>query len=142
MIRFPRMAAVAVGLLLPAAAAAEGYLAVKPIALDDLVLGTEESGYGLSVEEYRLETGKAYSLKIISSGRKEYAFEAPEFFNFVWLRKIEAGDVEVKASHLYELEFEDEGEAEIYFVPIRPGTYVFRSRGLEDKGMVGRFVVK
>ena len=135
-------AALAACLVWPSIAAAEGYLALKATELDDLVLGTEVSGYGMSNTEYQLETGKAYSLKIVSTGRKEYAFEAPEFFNFIWLRKVEAGDMEVKASHLYELEFETEAEAEIYFVPIKPGTYEYRARGLEHKGMVGQFVVK
>ncbi len=123
-------------------AAAQGYLATRPIELEPLVLGTEESGYGLSVSEYQLETGKAYSLEIVSTGRKEYAFEAPEFFNFIWLRKIEAGNMEIKASHVYELEFEEEADCEIFFVPIKPGTYRFRARGLEEQGMVGTFVVR
>lgn len=129
-------------LIFPGLVTAEGYLATRPTKLPELVLGTDDIGYGMSQKEYRLETGKAYSLEISSTGAKEYAFEAPEFFNFIWLRKIEAGDIEIKATHLYELEFENEGESEIFFVPIRPGEYVFRVRGLEDKGMVGRFIVK
>ncbi len=136
------LAALMACLLMPAVAAAQGFLARKATALEDLVLGTDESGYGMSQTEYQMQTGTAYTLKIISTGRKEYAFEAPEFFNFVWLRKIEAGGVEIKVTHVYELEFEDEGELELYFLPIRPGTYTFRARGLEDKGMVGAFVVK
>ncbi len=129
-------------LVLPSLTVAEGYLATRPTKLPELVLGTDDIGYGMSQTEYRMETGKAYSLEISSTGAKEYAFEAPEFFNFIWLRKIEAGDIEIKASHLYELEFENEGESEIFFVPIRPGEYEFRVRGLEEKGMVGRFIVK
>ena len=43
---------------------------------------------------------------------------------------------------LTELEFEDAGEAEIFFVPIKPGTFRFYAKGLEAKGMQGRFVVK
>ena len=123
-------------------AAAKGYLATRPEELPELVLGTDDIGYGMSQTEYRMETGKAYSLEIKSTGAKEYAFEAPEFFNFIWLRKIEAGDIEIKATHLYELEFENEGESEIFFVPIKPGKYVFRVRGLEEKGMVGYFIVE
>jgi len=134
--------AFAVVMVAAAPALSAGYLATKPTKLEKLVIGTDESGYGLSVTEYQMETGKAYSLEIESTGRKEYAFEAPKFFNFVWLRKIEAGDMEIKASNLYELEFEEEAECEIFFVPIKPGTYEFRIRGLEEKGMVGKFVVK
>ena len=42
--------------------------------------------------------------------------------------------MEIKASHIYELEFENEAEAEIFFVPIKPGTYTLKARGLENKG--------
>ena len=129
-------------LVLVGTASAKGYLATRPIKLEPLVLGTEATGYGMSVKEYKLETGKAYRLKIRSTGAKEYALIAPEFFDFIWLRKVEAGDMEIKANSLYELEFEREGECEIFFVPIRPGRYEFKVRGLEAKGMVGTFVVE
>ena len=43
---------------------------------------------------------------------------------------------------LVELEFEDAGEAEIFFLPVKPGSYPFYCKGLENKGMEGRFVVK
>jgi hypothetical protein len=123
-------------------ARAEGDLALKVTKLDDLVLGTGEAGFGVSHKTYDLVTGKAYSLMIKSTGAKECAWEAPEFANTIWLRKIEAGEVEIKASHLTEIEFEREGEAEIFFVPIRPGNFSWRCRGLEGKGMAGAFVIK
>lgn len=121
---------------------AAGDLTRRAQALPDLLLGSEESDYSLSQNEYQLETGQAYQLKIIASGKKEYAFQAPEFATSIFLRKIEAGGVEIKAITLTELEFEDAGEAEIFFVPIKPGTFRFYAKGLEGKGMVGRFVVK
>ena len=124
------------------AATAEGDLALKATALDELVLGTGNAGFGVSKTSYDLVTGKAYSLKIKSTGQKECAWEAPEFANAIFLRKVEAGDVEIKAAHLTELEFEKEGEAEIFFVPIRPGRFAWRCRGLEGRGMAGTFLVK
>jgi len=126
----------------PGGARAEGDLAVKPVELDTLLLGTDQIGYNVSVKEYNLETGKAYSLLIKSSGIKEYAMVAPAFFHNIWLRKVEAGGLEIKATGLYELEFEDEGEAELFFVPIRPGTYELYAKGLEDKGTVVTINVK
>ncbi|MCQ4346249.1 copper-binding protein [Pseudomonas stutzeri] len=123
-------------------AQAAGDLTRRPEALPDLVMGSEDSDYSLSQTEYALETGKAYQLKIVSSGRKEYAFQAPEFATAIYLRKVEAGGVEIKAVTLVELEFEDAGEAEIYFVPIKPGKYRFFNKGLEGKGMQGTFVVR
>ena len=121
---------------------AAGDLTRMSTALADLRLGSEESDYSMSQHEYQLETGKAYSLKIIASGQKEYAFQAPEFAHSIFLRKVEAGGVEIKAITLTELEFEDAGEAEIFFVPIKPGTFRFYAKGLEGKGMQGYFVVK
>jgi hypothetical protein len=121
---------------------AAGDLTRRTQALPDLVLGSEASDYSLSQSEYQLETGKAYQLKIIASGQKEYAFQAPEFATSIFLRKVEAGGVEIKAVTLNELEFEEAGEAEIYFVPIKPGKFSFYAKGLENKGMLGHFVVK
>ncbi len=123
-------------------ASAEGDLTIRPERLPDLVLGSEQSDYSMSQNRYEIETGKAYKLKIESTGRKEYAMQAPEFFGAIYLRKVEAGDMEIKAVSLTELEFEQEGEAEIYFVPIKPGEYEFYMGGLEEKGMVGVFNVR
>mmetsp|Transcript_25151 Transcript_25151/g.59325 ORF Transcript_25151/g.59325 Transcript_25151/m.59325 type:complete len:146 (+) Transcript_25151:27-464(+) len=123
-------------------AAAEGDLTRRPTKLPDLVLGTEDNRYQLSHKDYQLETGKSYKLKIVSSGQTEYAFQSPEFFSSIFLRKVEAGDMEIKAVSLTELEFEQEGEAEIYFVPIKPGSFEFYAEGLEAKGMEGTFTVK
>ena len=140
-----RLSGLLLGLCLaspPVATLAEGDLAQKPEKLPDLVLGTGEAGFGVSRKDFALTTGKAYRLKIKSTGQKECAWQAPEFVNFIWLRKIEVNKVEIKASHVYEIEMEREGEAEIYFVPIRPGEYAWGCKGLEGKGMAGRFVVK
>jgi len=132
----------AAALALPGIARAEGYLAQKPEKLPDLVLGLGETGYGVSQKDYALVTGKAYRLKIKSTGQKECAWAAPEFANYIWLRKVEVGHVEIKASHVYEIEMEREGEAELFFVPIRPGDYAWGCRGLEAKGMAGKLTVK
>ncbi|WP_439889072.1 copper-binding protein [Pseudomonas sp. MBLB4123] len=121
---------------------AEGDLTRRTTALPDLRLGDADSDYAMSQHEYQLETGKAYQLKIIASGQKEYAVQAPEFATAIYLRKVEAGGVEIKAVTLTELEFEDAGEAEIFFVPIKPGKFRFYAKGLEHKGMQGYFVVK
>jgi len=124
------------------AAAAKGYLATRAVKLPDLVIGTDDLGFEVSQKEYKLETGKAYRLKIVSTGRHEYAMVAPELFDFIWLRKVEAGGMEIKANSIYELEFEDEAEVEIFFVPIKPGRYEMSARGLEQRGVVIKFIVE
>lgn len=136
------MAAALAATIFSAPVLAEGDLTRRPQALPDLVMGSDESDYYLSEKEYQLETGKAYKLAIVSNGQKEYALRAPEFFASIYLRKVEAGGMEIKAISLTELEFEDAAEAEIYFVPVKPGRFEFRIQGLEAKGMTGVFDVK
>jgi len=123
-------------------AIAKGDLTRRPTKLPELVLGTEDNRYHMSQKEYHLETGKSYKLEIISSGQTEYALKAPKFFTSIFLRKVEAGDMEIKALGLTELEFEQEAEAEIYFVPIKPGKFKFYAEGLRGKGMEGVFIVE
>jgi len=121
---------------------AAGDLTLRPQALPDLRFGSEESDYAVSQKEYQLETGTAYRLKVVVDGQKACAFQAPEFARSIFLRKVEAGGVEIKAITLVELEFEDAGEAELFFVPVKPGNFAYYCQGLQNKGMEGRFVVK
>ena len=137
----PSLALIAAATL-AAPAHAAGDLARKCAELPELVLGTDEAGYKVSQETYEVETGKCYKLEITSSGRKEYALRGGDFFRNIWIRKLEAGGMEIKATYLYELEYEDEAESELYFTPIRPGSYRLVAEGLEAKGTVVTFNVK
>ena len=120
---------------------AEGNLSRRPVALPELELATQD-GFGISQTEYQMETGKAYKLEITSTGIEECAFRANEFFRNIWLGKVEAGGLEIKAAQLNELEFETEAEVEIFFVPIKPGRYPYGCKGLEDRGLSGLFIVR
>ena len=140
--RTARMSFAALWLATGSMAAAEGYLATEAQKLPDLVFGADQAGFAVSQPSYELVTGKAYQLAIISSGRREYAIRGDEFFNFIWLRKIEVGDVEIKVNGLYEIEMEREGKATIIFVPIRPGKYRIYAKGLDAKGAVASITVK
>lgn len=51
-------------------------------------------------------------------------------------------DKEVKASALHAVEFDDEGEIDIWFIPVRPGTYEFHVEGVATQGFSGVFVVE
>jgi hypothetical protein len=124
------------------AALAEGYLATDIKPLPDLVFGSDAAGFAVSQAEYKLETGKAYQLTLVSTGKREYAIRGDDFFNFIWVRKIEVNDVEIKATGIYEIEMEREGKATLVFVPIRPGNYRLYAKGLEAKGAVARIIVK
>jgi uncharacterized cupredoxin-like copper-binding protein len=112
------------------------------VRLDPLVLGVDKDSTKMTPMEYRLKVGQGYRWKIMASDLTEYAFVAPEFIRNIWIRKVEVGAVEIKAVTLDELEFENGGEAELFFVAIRPGSYEFGSRGLMDRGVVGKIIVE
>lgn len=132
----------AAAMLAGAPAFAKGDLGVKGTKLPELVFGIGDTGYGVSQKAYKVETGKLYELKIKSTGAKECALRAPKFFANVWLRKIEAGGMEIKVPYVHELEYENEGEAEVFFVPIRPGKYELACAGLEERGMSATIIVE
>lgn len=121
---------------------AEGYLAGKAEKLPDLEIGLGETGFDKTGGDYSIVTGKGYSLKIKSTGKHECAIVAPQFFSNIYIRKVEINKVEVKLAGLYEIEMEDEGEAELFFVAIRPGEYTWACRNLEEKGLAGKFSIK
>lgn len=110
--------------------------------MEPLVIGTKENSFHLEPKEYRLKVGQGYRWKIKAATDFEYGLIAPAFFRNIWIRKIEMGSIEVKTATLEELEFEDEGEVELFFVAIRPGTYEFNIRGAEGRGMVGKIIVE
>lgn len=125
-----------------APALAEGFLVGRMKRLPDIELGLGQAGYGVSNHKYELETGKGYRIWIKSTGAKECAFVAPEFFQNVWFRKIEINKVELKIATVHEIEFEREGEVELFFTVIKPGEYEWRCEGFEEKGMKGKIFVK
>ncbi len=112
------------------------------VRLEPLVLGVDNDSTKMAPTEYRLKVGQGYRWKIKATDLTEYAFIAPQFIRNIWIRKVEVGDVEIKAVTLDELEFEKGGEAELFFVAVRPGTYEFGSKGLMERGMVGKIIVE
>lgn len=123
-------------------AAARGDLATRAQRLEPLTLGNDESDFWMSQREYRLETGRYYRWRVASSGKREYNLVAPELWRNCWIRQVQVGRIEIKTGTLEELDFDGEGAAEVFFVPIRTGTYPFRLRGLEERGMAGAVIVE
>ncbi|MBQ0818314.1 MAG: hypothetical protein KBT60_10135 [Methyloceanibacter sp.] len=109
--------------------------------LKPLILGVDKDSSRMEPMEYRLKVGQGYRWKIKASDLTEYAFVAPAFIRNIWIRKIEVGGVEIKAVTVDEIEFENGGEAELFFVAIRPGTYEFGTKGLMERGVVGKIIV-
>jgi len=110
--------------------------------LEPLVLGAEDNSFYMEPKEYRLQVGQGYRWLIRAETDFEYGVVAPAFFRNIWIRKVEVGDIEIKTATLDEIEFEDIGEAELFFVAIRPGTYEFGVRAMQERGMVGTIIVE
>jgi hypothetical protein len=137
------LGAAALGLFgAPRLAAARGDLATRPQRLEPLVLGNDESDFWMSQKEWRIETGRYYRWRIASSGKREYNLVAPELWRNAWIRQVQVGRIEIKTGALEELDFDGEGAVEVFFVPVRTGTYALRLRGLEERGMTGSVVVE
>lgn len=123
-----------------APASAEGNLAADPTRLPDMMLDSD--GLTITPSEFELETGQYYRWRIIHDGGEEFAVVAPELFRNSWINQVIINDLEVTPYGLYSVEFDDEGTIDIWFVPIRPGSYDFWVDGYENRGMLGTFTVK
>lgn len=134
-----QLVSVALMAALPLSAAAEGDPTRRATRLDPLVLDAAE---GFSLTRYEIETGVYYRWRIRSDGLEEYKIVAPGFFPEIWVDQVVIEDKEVKPFGLRAVEFDAEGEIDIWFVPIRPGTYEFWVEGLETQGFIGEFVVR
>ncbi len=120
-------------------ALAEGDPTRRATRLEPLELNAAE---GFSITEYEIETGVYYRWRIVSDGLDEYRLLAPGLFRESWIDQVVIEDKEVKPFGLHAVEFDDEGEIDVWFVPIRPGTYRFWVEGLETQGFTGEFVVR
>ena len=118
-------------LTLIAAAAICGLAALPTMAANLLTKATDlpplelSAGKAFPKEPIELEGGKYYRWTIKSDGTSESAVAAPEFFRFIWINEVVIDDIEVRPLGLDSIEFDDEGEATLSFIPIRAGTYEY-----------------
>ena len=81
------------------------------------------AGEPLAAKPYKLETGKYYKLVIKSDGSREVPIVGAAFFRNIWVNQVSINDIEVRPLGIDSFEFDDEGEIELTFIPIKPGTY-------------------
>ena len=118
---------------------AEGDPTRRADRLEPLVL---DASSGFSITRYEIETGVYYRWRIQSDGLEEYKLVAPGLFRESWIDQVVIEDKEVKPFGLHAVEFDDEGEIDIWFIPQRPGEYDFYVEGLDSQGFKGAFVVR
>ena len=115
------------GLLFSQHSLAQSGLVGKAIELPPILLS---SGMPLAEGELELKAGVYYELIIQSDGSAEMAISGAEFFRNTWIDEVVINDIEVRPLGLDSLEFDDEGEAEISFIPIKPGRFELRVPGV------------
>ena len=80
-----------------------------------------------------LKSGEYYKITIICDGSGELALAGSCFFRNIWVDEVVINDIEIRPFGIESMEFDDEGEAEIKFIAIRPGTYELRIPGTTGK---------
>ncbi len=120
--------AVVSALLVSQFAFAQSGIVGKAVELPPITLS---SGMPLAAEPLVLESGTYYEIVIRSDGSAEMAISGAKFFRNCWIDEIVINDIEVRPLGLDSLEFDDEGEAEISFIPIKPGRFELTAPGVE-----------
>lgn len=84
---------------------------------------TLASGQPVGAGPVKLQSGAYYELHITADGSAEIGLSGPEFFRAIWMNEVVINDIEVRPMALDSFEFDDEGEALLSFIAIKPGTY-------------------
>jgi hypothetical protein len=121
------------------AAEAQSGLLTKGTDLPPITLSAMQP---LAEKPYELQAGKYYRLTIKSDGSDDLAIGGAEFFRNVWINEIEVEDVSIKPIGLDSISLEGESEAEISFIPIRPGSFILRIPGTTGESQAATFNVK
>jgi len=71
-----------------------------------------------------------------------YELESGKYFRNIWIDEIVINDIEIRPLGVASFEFDDEGEMEISFIAIRPGTYTLRIPGTTGESQQAVFTIK
>lgn len=103
---------------------------------------TLASGQPVAKAPYTLKSGTYYKLKIIADGSAELALSGGDFFRAIWINEIVINKIEIRPMGVHSLEFDDEGEAEISFIAIKPGTYELKIPGSSGESQKAVFTIQ
>jgi uncharacterized cupredoxin-like copper-binding protein len=126
-----------VGIVLtPAAVAAPQVTEVK------VSLGNSANELKFFPSQLQFVVGQRYKLLLDNPSPQKHYFTAKDFADVSWTQKVEAGKVEIKGA-IHELELKPGGEAEWFFVPMKPGKYSLRCPipGHTEAGMTGEIAI-
>lgn len=101
--------------------------------------------YSYTPSELRFKTGVPYKLQIQNKGSSKHYFTSEEFFKGIATRKVQSNaDGEIKAPYFSALEVFPDRSLDLYFIPVKKGTYRLHCTitGHEAKGMHGVIVIE
>jgi len=103
----------------------------------------EMTEFAFTPKSITLEAGQPYVLEVVNKGTVKHEFTAGAFFRSVATRKAETAESEVKVPFFTEIEVFAGKKAEIFLIPLVPGTYklVCEIEGHFEAGMFGTITV-
>ncbi len=106
---------------------------------------TSENSFRFSPSSVQFLAGQPYILVMKSpqTNQEKHYFHAPDFYKAIATRKAQTSEAEYKAPYFDDFELKVNGELELYFVPVRPGTYslLCTITGHKEKGMEGTLTI-
>lgn len=101
------------------------------------------SEFAFTPDQITLEAGQPYILELVNVGDVKHEFTAEDFFRTVATRKAETAESEVKVPFFTEIEVFAGRSAELFLIPLIPGTYdlVCEIEGHFEAGMFGTITV-
>jgi hypothetical protein len=137
-----KLTCAALAVIALAVPAAEAQTTKASKRVPELMLGTKDNQFAVSVTDIELLPGQGYRWPISSAGGLEYKFKT-DLFRYVWMNQIVINDLEVHMNGAPAwLEFDGPGTIMVQFSTVRPGEYSWWVEGLEDKGMKGKIIIK
>jgi uncharacterized cupredoxin-like copper-binding protein len=101
------------------------------------------SEFAFTPKDITLEAGQPYILEVANTGTVKHEFTAGDFFRTVATRKAETAESEVKVPFFTEIEVFAGKKAELFLIPLVPGTYdlLCEIEGHYEAGMFGTITV-
>lgn len=100
--------------------------------------------YAFTPDRLVFESGQPYHLVLRNQGSSTHTFTAPGFFQGIAAQKLVAASGEQDLPYIENVEVPSHGTKELYFVPVRSGTYSLEcSVFLHDAfGMTGEITIR
>jgi len=101
------------------------------------------SEFAFKPKDIILEAGQPYVLEVVNAGTAKHEFTAEDFMRTVAMRKAETAETEVKVPFFTEIEVFAGKKAELFLIPLIPGTYklVCEIEGHFEAGMFGTITI-